>query len=145
MRVLVESEPQSDEHPRAQRTPGRPDVIGVAQAVASVFGITRDDLESGHGGAPRMIVAWLARNEGLSRLRSIAAKLHLRSCGHVSNLAKTCGDELSRDSRLRLMVDHCLRQLRPVGHRHDAEKVIPYWPAVPLPSMIRETAPARIA
>jgi putative transposase len=145
MRVLVESEPRSDEHPRAQRTPGRPDVIRVAQVVASVFDITRYDLESGHGGAPRMMVAWLARNEGLSRLRAIAAKLHLRSCGNVSNLAKACGEELSRDSRLRLLVDRCLRQLRPLDARAHAEGVIPYWPALPLPSTIRETATAWLA
>jgi hypothetical protein len=113
--------------------------------VASVFDITRYDLESGHGGVPRMMVAWLARNEGLARLRSIAAKLHLKSCGHVSNLVRSCREELSRDPRLRLLVDRCLRQLRPLDARADAEDVIPYWPAVPLPSMIRETAATWLA
>jgi hypothetical protein len=86
-----------------------------------------------------MMVTWLAWNEGLSKLRAIAAKLHLRSCGHVSNLVKACGEELSRDSRLRFLVDRCLPA------RADAEDVIPYWPAVPLPSMVRETATTWLA
>jgi hypothetical protein len=55
-----------------------------------------------------MITAWLARYEGESRLRSIAATLRLRSSGHISDLIATCERELDRDGLLRSIVDRCL-------------------------------------
>lgn len=66
MRAGVESKPRSDEHPRAQRSVGRPAIQKIVKAVATVFDIDRRDVQEGHGGAPRSILAWLARYEGLA-------------------------------------------------------------------------------
>jgi hypothetical protein len=73
---------RSDDHPRVQRGIGRAPLQRIIDAVAGVFAVDRDTLCSGRGGAPRMITAWLARYEGESRLRSIAATLRLRSSGN---------------------------------------------------------------
>jgi putative transposase len=75
IRAIVESKPRSDAHPQAQRSVGRAPLQRIVETVAGVFAIDSSDLRHGRGGAPRMITAWLARYEGDSRLRSIAATL----------------------------------------------------------------------
>jgi putative transposase len=144
MRGLVESKPRSDDHPRAQRAIGRASLNKVVESVAAVFDVSRDAIRHGRGGAPRMIAAWLARYEGESRLRSIAATLRLRSSGHISSLVAACERELARDGVLRSIVDRCLGLLRsdPADrsgeHGHGPP---PWWPALPLPDVIRDGPP----
>jgi putative transposase len=145
MRALVESQPRSDDHPRAQRAIGRASIQKVVESVASVFAIRADDVRHGRGGAPRMITAWLARYEGESRLRSITATLRLRSSGHVSGLIAACERELARDGILRSIVDRCLALLRGRPVSASAESPPLYWPALPLPIQIREATPQYLA
>ena len=90
---------------------------------------------------PRSIIAWLARYEGLAKLRPIAATLRLRSSGHVSDLIASCDRELACDSTMREFVDRCLDTLRASTQ---AERPL-YWPALPLPIQIRESSPTYLA
>jgi hypothetical protein len=58
------------------------------------------------------MVAWIAWNEGLETLRTIAAALRLRSEGYVSNLIRRCERELSADERLLARFDAAVALLR---------------------------------
>jgi hypothetical protein len=102
MRGVVAEKPRSDEHARAQRLIPRLKMAAVVKAVAKTCGIEEKDLRHRHGGAPRMLAAWIGWNEGLLRLREIAAALRLRSSGYISTLIRKgdcelAGDELLQD------------------------------------------------
>lgn len=84
MRKVVAEKPRSDEHARAQRLIPRLKMATVVKAVAKICGIEEKDLRHRHGGAPRMLATWIGWNEGLLRLREIAAALRLRSFRSVS-------------------------------------------------------------
>ncbi len=105
MRKLVESKMRSDDHPRAQREVGRPKMAKIVEAVAAAFRIPARDIRESHGGAARMLAAWLGWYEGLHRLRSIAASLRLRSSGRVSDLVAEAEEALRGDHELRRLVD----------------------------------------
>jgi len=105
MRKLVESKLRSDDHPRAQREVGRPKMAKIVDAVAAAFRISARDIRESHGGAARMLAAWLGWYEGLHRLRSIAAALRLRSSGRVSDLIAEAEEALRGDHQLRRVVD----------------------------------------
>jgi len=105
MRKIVESTPRADDHPRAQRTLGRPKMATVIDAVARAFSTTPSALRKARGGPARMIAAWLGWYEGLHRLRSIAAALRLSSSGRVSDLVRAAEHALRRDHQLRLRLD----------------------------------------
>ena len=137
MRTLVESKMRSDAHPRMQTAVGRPRVEQVVDAVAEVFDISATDVHDGHGGAPRMIMAWLARYECIAKLEKIASVLRLRSGGHISGLIAHCDRELAGDPRLRQLVDRCIARLRPDPPPWD-EIRLAYWPAIPLIDSIGE-------
>lgn len=105
MRKLVESKLRSDDHPRVQRTVGRPKMARIIDALAGACRISARDIRESHGGAARMLAAWLGWYEGLHRLRSIAAALRLRSSGRVSDLVAEAEHALRGSPELRRMVD----------------------------------------
>ncbi|MCM2317522.1 MAG: hypothetical protein NDJ92_20420, partial [Thermoanaerobaculia bacterium] len=100
MRTVIESKPRSDAHPRAQREVGRPKMAAIVDSVAAAFGMSAREIRRGHGGAARMLVAWLGWREGLHRLRAIAAELRLRSSGRVSDLVRMASRALRGDPTL---------------------------------------------
>jgi putative transposase len=113
MRKLVESKPRSDEHPERQRLIPRLKMARVVSAVARVFEMDRSELRCGHGGAARMIAAWIGWNEGLLRLREIAAALLLRSSGYVSTLIQAADVELASDAGLQRLARDAIASLQP--------------------------------
>ncbi len=108
MRARVESKPRSDEHSQAQRLVPRAPMATVVAAVSKACQIEAETLRDTHGGAARMLAAWIAWNKALLRLRQIAAGLRLRSSGHVSALVRQCESELARDKLLRALADRAL-------------------------------------
>jgi len=113
MRALVESKPRSDEYSMAQRLIPRLKMAKVVKAVAEACHIDEKDLRHRHGGIARMIAAWVGWNEGLLRLREIAAALRLRSTGYISTLIRQAGDELARDELMRRLARQALTNLQP--------------------------------
>jgi putative transposase len=97
MRKVIAEKPRSDEHPMTQRLIPRLKMATVVKAVAKACGIDERDLRHRHGGVPRMLAAWIAWNEGLLRLREIAAALRLRSSGYISTLVRRGDRELADD------------------------------------------------
>jgi len=112
MRALVESRPRSDEHSQAQRLIPRLTMTRVTRSVAAACEIDPDTLRHTRGGAARMLAAWIGWNQGLLRLREIAASLRLRSSGYISTLVKRCETELARDKLLQRLADKALAGLR---------------------------------
>jgi len=100
MRTVVESRPRSTDHPLKQRSVGRPTVQKVIAAVAEAGAQAKELVRSRGGGPLRRLVAWIAWNEGLETLRTIAAALRLRSEGYVSALIRRCERELNTDRLL---------------------------------------------
>jgi len=112
MRKVIAEKPRSDEHARAQRLIPRLKMATVVKAVAKVCGIEEKDLRHRHGGAPRMLAAWIGWNEGLLRLREIAAALRLRSAGHISTLIRKGDDELAGDESLQDLARQAIATLQ---------------------------------
>jgi putative transposase len=112
MRNRVESKPRSTDHPKAQRSIGRPTMQIVIKAVARVAKVPREAIVRIGGGPLRNLAAWLGWHEGLVTLRSIAASLRLRSEGHVSGLIRRCERELGLNDDLLANLDAALAVLR---------------------------------
>jgi REP element-mobilizing transposase RayT len=112
MRTIVESRPRSTDHPLEQRAVGRPTVQKVIAAVAEAGAQAKEIVRSRRGGPLRRLAAWLAWNEGLETLRTIAAALRLRSEGYVSNLIRRCERELDTDGLLLTRFDAAVALLR---------------------------------
>jgi len=112
MRKVIAEKPRSDEHARAQRLIPRLKMATVVKAVAKVCGIEEKDLRHRHGGAPRMLAAWIGWNEGLLRLREIAAALRLRSAGYISTLIRKGDDELAGDESLQDLARQAIATLQ---------------------------------
>jgi putative transposase len=112
MRTIVESRPRSTDHPLEQRSVGRPTVQKVIAAVAEAGAQAKEIVRSKGGGHLRRLVAWIAWNEGLETLRTIAAALRLRSEGYVSNLIRRCEGELNTDRLLLARFDSAIALLR---------------------------------
>jgi REP element-mobilizing transposase RayT len=112
MRTIVESRPRSTDHPLEQRAVGRPRVQKVIAAVAGAAAQAEEIVRSRGGGPLRRLAAWLAWNEGLETLRTIAAALRLRSEGYVSNLIRRCERELGSDRLLLARFDTAIALLR---------------------------------
>jgi hypothetical protein len=113
MQTLVDLNPPSDEHTYLQINAGKPEMAQVIEAVAGAAETTASSIRHGHGGAPRMLSAWLGCYEGMRTLRQIAAALRLRSTGYISDLIRRCDRELGRDPVLQGIADGALRVLRP--------------------------------
>ena len=112
MRAIVESRPRSTDHPVKQRAIGRPTVQKVVAAVAEAAAQAKEIVRSRGGGPLRRLVAWIAWNEGLETLRTIAAALRLRSEGYVSSMIRRCERELDTDKLLLARFDSALSLLR---------------------------------
>ena len=109
---IIDGEERSEEHPRAQVHPGRPDLDSVSTAVDQTFDTTREVIASSHGTLERRILAYLAFEEGLIPLRQIAATLRLKSAGHVSDLVRRCRDEHQDDPAVRDLIEACRGRMR---------------------------------
>jgi putative transposase len=112
MRAIVESRPRSSDHPVKQRAIGRPTVQKVIAAVAEAGAQAAETVRSRVGGPLRRMVAWIAWNEGLVTLRTIAAALRLRGEGYVWNLIRRCERELNADKLLLARFDAAITLLR---------------------------------
>jgi hypothetical protein len=109
---ILDGEERSEEHPRAQVHPGRPELEDVVEAVAQTFDVTADQFAERRGGIERQIVAYLAFEDGLIPLRKIARRLGGTSAGGISSLAKRCRLELPDDPELRELVEICRTRMR---------------------------------
>ena len=112
MRKIVESKPRSSDHPKRQRSAGRPIMPRVIETVARIAGVSPGEIRNGRGGPLRMLCAWLGWYEGWHRLTLIAASLRLRSSGRISDLVDACEQRLRRDSHLNEILDLALPPLR---------------------------------
>ena len=100
MRTIVESKLRSSDHPKKQRSVGRPELHEIVSAVATIAGHTETGLRATRGGPIRRLIAWLGWHEGLVTLSKIAATLRLRSEGHVSGMIHRCEMEFGSDEIL---------------------------------------------
>jgi hypothetical protein len=112
MRSIVESQPRSTDHPRAQRAIGRPKMATVVAAVAEVAAQSAATIREMRGGSLRRLVAWIGWYEGWATLRSIAASLRLRSEGHVSGMIRRCEQEFGEEASSLKRLDLTLALLR---------------------------------
>jgi hypothetical protein len=112
MRKLVETKPRSTDHPRVQRTVGRPRMHQIVDAVGRAAGASAAWIRETRGNALRRVAAWIGWYEGLITLRSIAAGLRLRSEGHISNLIRRCDREFGSSKDLLGYLDAALVTLR---------------------------------
>lgn len=112
MRGLVEAKPRSTDHPKLQRSVGRPHMEKVVRVVGRIAQLPSDDVRSQRSGVVRRLAAWLGWNEGLRTLASIAAALRLRSEGYVSNMIRRCEREFSSNTELLRMLDASVVALR---------------------------------
>lgn len=112
-RKAVESQPRSNDHPKKQRSVGRPSMTHVVHAVAHLTGTSPAHVRSRSSGRLRELVAWLGWHEGLSTLHSIAAALRLRSESYASRLVRRCEQAFTSDRQLLDTLDAALVMLRP--------------------------------
>jgi REP element-mobilizing transposase RayT len=110
-RVLDEHE-RSEEHPRTQVHPGRPDLDDVVAAVAKTFDTTPEMIRAGRGTLERRLVAWFAFEEGLVPLRRVARELTVTSAGGISSLISRCRRELRDDPQIRAIAEACRGRMR---------------------------------
>ena len=109
---LLDEEERSEEHPREQVHPGRPNLEDVVDAVAKTFDTTPEAVAGSHGTLGRRLVAYLAFEDGLVPLRRIARQLGLTSAGGVSTLVSRCRKELARDSEMLSLAEACRGHMR---------------------------------
>jgi putative transposase len=121
MQTLIDEEPRSEEHPRAQRAIARPTMEAVVEAVAATFHCTADVVCTRALPAARMLAAWLGWHAGMLRLRQIRAAFRLRSNGTVSDMIRRCARELERDPVLRVAAAACGGLLSGAPPRAQAE------------------------
>lgn len=103
---------QSEEHPRNQVHPGRPELEDVLRAVATTFDTTPEAIVQAHGTLERRLVAWFAFEEGLVPLRHIARRLGLTSAGGMSTLVTRCRNEITRDPEIGALAEACRGRMR---------------------------------
>jgi putative transposase len=99
---------RSDEHPRAQLSPGRPSIGDIIKTVAASFDVTTEQLASDRARhTPRMVTAFLAFEHGLHLQTEIAFALRMRGRGGVGSMIRRCRELLTKDSDLRELVVAC--------------------------------------
>ena len=86
---MIDEQPRSEEHPRAQRMPGRPSMDDVLEAVSATFDIKPEEIRQRSATTARQVAAWLAFEEGLIRQSEIAVALGIRR-SRVSSLVIGC-------------------------------------------------------
>ncbi len=112
MRKIVEAKPRSTDHPKLQRSVGRPQMPAIVAAVAKTAGLTAADIRESRGGILRKIAAWIGWYEGWLTLRTIAAGLRLRSESHVSALIRGADRELGSNSLALSTLDRTIAIIR---------------------------------
>jgi hypothetical protein len=112
MQKLVDGQERSEEIRRAQVHPGRPELEDVVTAVARTFDTTSEAIVRGRGTLERRMVAYIAFEDGLIRLRRIACRLGVTSAGGISNLVSRCRRELEGDTDLRELLESCRSGMR---------------------------------
>jgi putative transposase len=112
IREQVNLRPRCDEHPRAQRLVDAATMSAVVNGVAKCLSIDEERVRYGRGGVPRMLAAWIGRNEALLTNGEIAAGLRIRSATQVTRLVQRCDRELDRNPTLRGWLDRCVSTIR---------------------------------
>jgi putative transposase len=112
VRTILEARPRSTDHPRLQRTVGRPKMHEVVLAVGAAANVAASTIRETRGGSIRRLVAWIGWYEGLVTLRTIAASLRLRSEGYVSGLIRRCDAEFGTNPTLLQYLDRTLAIVR---------------------------------
>jgi len=109
---LVDGVERSEEHPRDQVHPGRPALEDVIDAVATTFDCPKERLLERARTLERRFIAWLAFDDGLIPLRSIARRFGRTSAGAVSSMVARCRRELARSGDLLDIAEACRRKMR---------------------------------
>jgi putative transposase len=109
---FVDAEERSEEHQRVQVNPGRPEAEDVIEAVARIFDKTSASIVKSRGTLERRVVAYIAFEDGVIKLRTIARLLGVTSAGGISSLVGRCRRDLARDTALRDLVDGCRNAMR---------------------------------
>jgi putative transposase len=109
---VLDAEERSEEHPRAQVHPGRPEMDDVLEAVAQTFDTTAEQIAGSRGTLERRVTAYLAFEEGLVPLRTIARRLGVTSAGGMSSLVARFRRELGCDATLGELVETCRSRMR---------------------------------
>ena len=112
MQALIDAQERSEDAPRKQVHPGRPELEHVIEAVAAAFETTGEAIAAERGTLARRVVAYLAFEDGLVTQRKIARALGLTSAGGISGLASRCRRELKTNGRLREIVEDCRKRMR---------------------------------
>lgn len=102
MQQKIAEQPRSDEHPLAQRTPGRPAMEDVLEAVAVTFDVSPERIRERSSTTAREVAAWLAFEEGLVRQSEIAEALGIRR-SRVAALIGKCRRARNGDGILELI------------------------------------------
>jgi hypothetical protein len=112
MREQIGLKPRCDEHPRAQRLAEKATMSAVVSGVAVCLSIDEERVRYSRGGVPRMLAAWIGRNEALLTNSEVAAGLRIRSATQVTRLVRQCDRELDQNPTLRGWLDRCVSTIR---------------------------------
>jgi putative transposase len=112
IQVLLDGTERSDEHPREQVHPGRPELNDVLAAVTQTFDMTVDTLVTSRGSLARRMAAYFAFEEGLVTLRQIAERLGVLSRGGISSLVKRFRHEIRIDPEIFALAETCRGRMR---------------------------------
>jgi putative transposase len=104
---LIDAEPRSIEHPRAQLSIARPTMEDVLEAVQKTFDLSTEAMPSRSATTARQVAAYLAFEDGLIVQSAIARALGLRSRGGVSSLVSRCRAAISANAEFRDLVTAC--------------------------------------
>lgn len=99
---MINEKPRSKEHPMAQRTPARPTMEDVLEAVNATFDLATGAIQQRSATKARQVAAWLAFEEGLIRQSEIAVALGIRR-GRISSLVSSCR-QLGEDDPIRELI-----------------------------------------
>ncbi|HYM62020.1 MAG TPA: hypothetical protein VEZ11_14155, partial [Thermoanaerobaculia bacterium] len=109
---IIDETERSEEHPRSHVHPARPELDDVIEAVAQTFDTTAEAIIRGRRSLERRLIAYMAFEDGLIPLRTIARRLGVTSAGGISSLAARCRRELPNDVELRQLVEICRKRTR---------------------------------
>jgi len=112
VRAEVDRKARSSDHPREQRVIGAAPMSDIVAVVAKTFCTGEEYVRRRGDGLPRLVAAWIGRNESLLTNTEIAAGLRLRSSGHVSDVIRRCDRELDQNPILRRYVHRCISTIR---------------------------------
>jgi len=112
IQTMIDEAPRSEDHPRAQRLVGRPDLDAVVDTVCTVFETTEEEIRSRRGSVEARLIAHVAWNEGLTTQREIAERFEVSSRGTVSGWITQSERELRSDDLLRGLRASVLERVR---------------------------------